>query len=83
MPKIICYAISCSAEGMMDVRKLYVWGEWGNSKSLPLTRSEANKRIKACQKRHKCLFCDAEVHKITVERTKKTFRHGGGQINAT
>jgi len=75
MPKIVCYAISCSAMSDIDIRKLYVWGEWHHKTWLPLTEHEARKRIKLCKKKHGCETCDAEVHKVVIERTKKTFRH--------
>jgi len=72
MAKIKFYVISCSAMGDMDVRKLYVWGEWHHNTWLPKTEHEARKRIKLCRKKYCCEACDAEVHKVVVERTKKT-----------
>jgi len=74
MPKIICYAVSCSAMGDIDIRKLYVWGEWRHNTWLPKTEREARERIKLCKEKHYCEYCDAEIHKITIERTEKTFK---------
>ena len=75
MAKIKFYVISCSAMGDIDVRKLYVWGEWHHKTWLPLTEHEARKRIKLCRKKHSCETCDAEVHKVVIERKKKTYKH--------
>jgi hypothetical protein len=68
--KIIFYVYSCSAETEMDIRSLYVSGESQFLGGLPGTSKEAHRRILECQKKTKCLKCDAEVHKCEVERTK-------------
>ena len=72
MAKIKAYVISCSSDGEMDSRKLFVWGEMGAARWLPETESEANKRILICQKETKCKICDAEVHEIELKRTTET-----------
>ena len=73
MPKIKCYAISCSADVEVDIRKLYVWGGGGiSAKWLPETKGEIKKRLNQCRRELKCDACDAEIHEIVIERTKKT-----------
>lgn len=74
MAKIIIYPISCSSEGELDARKLYVWGEWDKAKWLPLTKGEAQRRIELCRKENKCKTCDAQVHRVEIQRTKKTYK---------
>lgn len=72
MAKIKTCVITCSSDGELDVRKLLVWGQIGRINSLPENRHEANRRILGCQKEYRCEICDAEIHKIVIERTKIT-----------
>lgn len=72
--KIHCYVISCSSDSMLDTRKLFIWGEMGMARWLPETMAEAKKRILQCQKESKCESCDAEIHRVVIERTEKTKR---------
>lgn len=75
MAQIKCFAISCSSDAEVDARKLYVWGAIKFARWLPESVGEAKKRIKRCQQEHKCVPCDAEIHKIVIERTEKTKKH--------
>jgi hypothetical protein len=81
MSKIKCFAISCSSDAEIDVRKLYVWGGIRSARWLPETRSEAKKRIEVCRKEHGCEVCDAQIHAVTIARTKKTKRQLGYNKN--
>jgi len=60
MAKINCYVITCSSDNEMDIRSLYVWGEWGSARWLPTTKTA-------------CEFCDAQIHKIYIERNRNTY----------
>jgi len=73
MAKINCYVITCSSDNEMDIRSLYVWGEWGSARWLPTTKKEAQRRIEECRKKNACEFCDAQIHKIYIERNKNTY----------
>lgn len=72
MAKVICYPITCSSDAETDIRRLYVWGEWESAKWLPTSREEAKRRIAMCKEKNKCQHCDAQIHKVVIERTKKT-----------
>ena len=74
MPIIKIYVISCSCDVELDVRKLYVWGGLKSARFLPDNRAEAKRRVKKCQVENKCQICDAEIHEIRLERTKKTLK---------
>jgi len=73
--KIITYVVSCSSELELDARRLYVWGGIKAARYNPENRREMERRIEICQAENKCQICDAEIHKITLKRTKKTFKH--------
>ena len=73
MAKLSTFVISCSADGRVDTRKLFIWGQIGNLNWLPETQSEAKKRIIMCQKQNNCSVCDCEIHQVMLERTKKTY----------
>jgi hypothetical protein len=74
MSLIKTYAISCSSDVELDVRKLYVWGGLKSARFLPDSLAEAKRRVKKCQAENKCQNCDAEIHEIKLERTKKTLK---------
>lgn len=71
MAKIKAYVISCSSDGDVDVRRLFVWGD-GDARSLPMRRAEAERRIIICRKNMQCHVCDAEIHEICIKRTLST-----------
>jgi len=73
MAKINCYVITCSSDNEMDIRSLYVWGEWGSARWLPTTKKEAQRRVEECRKKTACEFCDAQIHKIYIERNRNTY----------
>ncbi len=64
--------ISCSSDAWIDARGLYVWGSTKHVRFLPNDVREAKKRIAECQAEYQCVFCDAEIHKIVIKRTKET-----------
>lgn len=68
MPTIRFFIISCSS-GVRCPEPLFVWGE-GADHSMPTTRWEAEGRITACQKKEKCLKCDAQIHRIYLSRSR-------------
>ena len=72
MPKIICYPISCSSDEEVDIRRLFVWGELGSARWLPITKEEAKRRMLKCREREKCNHCDAQIHRVEISRTKMT-----------
>jgi hypothetical protein len=72
MATIKFYIISCSSDTEMDVRNLYCWGEWESAAFMPDTRQEALDRIERCRKKNKCESCDAEIHRVSIRRKKKT-----------
>jgi hypothetical protein len=72
--KIRLYAISCSSMVELNVTKLFVWGGSPYCCWLPQTEEEALKQINACRKKHKCIYCDAEIHIVEVDRTRKTYK---------
>ena len=74
MSKIKCFAVSCSSDVELDVRKLYIWGGLKSAYFLPDNKSEAKRRVKKCQVENKCQTCDAEIHEIRIERTKRTLK---------
>lgn len=37
-------------------------------------KAEAKRRVKKCQVENKCQTCDAEIHEVILERTKKTLK---------
>ena len=65
--------LSCSGDGNLNRRFLYVHGE-GSHHSLPISSSEARKRRRACQKKMKCSECDAEIHECVIVREKPTLK---------
>ena len=70
--KIKVYAISCSSDGEVNVRNLFVWGQFGNRSWLPTTQTEAKKRVIMCQKENHCDYCDYQIHEIEIDRTVPT-----------
>ena len=76
MAKIKAYVISCSGDAIdLDIRNLFVWGGYGYATWLPKIKVEIMKRLEMCRRENKCAFCDAEIHKIIIERTKLTFKN--------
>ncbi|MFX1537685.1 MAG: hypothetical protein ACFFDI_26105 [Promethearchaeota archaeon] len=73
MAKISAYLISCSSDAGLDTRKLYIWGQIGKISWLPESYAEAKKRVMMCQEQNKCAVCDYEIHKVTRDRTKRTY----------
>ena len=71
------FVISCSSDGDVNQRFLYVHGE-RKEQSLPTTWSEAKKRQLDCQKSMKCQECDAEIHQCLIRREFSTLK----QMNA-
>ena len=67
------FVISCSSDGNVNQRFLYIHGE-RNHQALPTTWSEAKKRQLDCQKSMKCNECDAEIHQCSIKREKKTLK---------
>ena len=67
------FVISCSSDGDVNQRFLYVHGE-RNHQSLPTMRNEARKRILSCQEEMKCQECDAEIHQRSITRERKTLK---------
>lgn len=66
------YVISCSSDCPdVDARSLYVWGEWEGARWFPDTVKEARKRIRVCREKYKCRLCDAQVHKVKIERKEE------------
>jgi len=72
MAKINAIIISCSSDAELDARRLFLWGAGKYAKWLPDSIHEAKKRIIQCRIEHKCACCDAEIHKVEIERTKLT-----------
>lgn len=70
--KIKCFAISCSSDGDMDARNLYVWGGEGTASWLPDSIKGVKQRLERCRQKYGCSPCDAEVHEITILRTRST-----------
>ena len=72
MAKLHCVVVSCSADNNeIDIRNLYIWGELDSAHWLPDTKREAIRRVGKCRKKNQCKFCDAEIHKIQIERIKE------------
>ena len=69
---IFAYVISCSSDAERPFESLYVWGEFGEARWLASTAKEAQMRIDACRKKMGCRTCDAETHRVTIERTTMT-----------
>lgn len=67
------FVISCSSDGDVNLRFLYVHGE-RKYHSLPTTHSEARKRLLNCQEKMGCNDCDAEIHQCSIAREKKTLK---------
>ena len=67
------FVISCSSDGDVNQRFLYVHGE-RNHQSLPTSWSEAKKRLSNCQEEIKCQECDAEIHQCAITRERKTLK---------
>ena len=67
------FVISCSSDGDVNQRFLYIHGE-RNHQSLPTTWSEAKKRLVDCRDKTKCNECDAEIHQCSITRGKKTIK---------
>ena len=74
MARIRLYAISCSSMVELNVSKLFVWGGTPHCCWLPQSEDEARKMVANCRKRHKCDYCDAEIHALEIKRKKKTFK---------
>ena len=66
------FAISCSSDAELDARRLFVWGGIRHTRWLPESLVEARRRILECRKEYKCERCDAEVHGISIDRTRTT-----------
>ena len=76
------FVISCSSDGDVNQRFLYVHGERKHH-SLPTMRNEARKRLLNCQEEMKCDACDAEIHQCLIRREKKTLKqkNAGEEVN--
>jgi len=72
MAKISAIIISCSSDADLDSRRLFLWGAGKYAKWLPDSMSEAKKRVIQCKRECGCDYCDAEIHKIELDRTKLT-----------
>jgi hypothetical protein len=67
------YVISCSSDSVrLDARSLYVWGEMGAAKWLPDSEREAKRRISQCKIHTRCKDCDAEIHRVAIQRRSPT-----------
>ena len=66
------YIISCSSDAEKPLGQLDVWGELDTARWFPSTAKEARMRVEACRKKMKCRECDAEIHRVIVERTRPT-----------
>ena len=71
------FVISCSSDGDVNQRFLYIHGE-RKHQALPTTHSEARKRLSSCKKEVKCQECDAEIHQCLIRREFSTLK----QMNA-
>jgi len=71
------FVISCSSDGDVNQRFLYIHGE-RKHQSLPTTHSEARKRLSSCKKEMECQECDAEIHQCLIRREFSTLK----QMNA-
>jgi len=67
------FVISCSSDGDVNQRFLYIHGERKHH-ALPTTWSEAKKRLFDCQESTKCNECDAEIHQCSIMREKETLK---------
>jgi len=67
------FVISCSSDGDVNQRFLYIHGE-RKHQSLPTTHSEARKRLLSCREEMKCDICDAEIHQCSITREKETIK---------
>lgn len=67
------FVISCSSDGDVNQRFLYVHGE-RRHQSLPTTYAEAKKRLSSCREDMKCDSCDAEIHQCSIRRERKTLK---------
>lgn len=74
MSRIFCHVISCSSDTSLNVSKLLVWGEGKHAGFLPQTSAEIKERLADCQKKTGCEHCDAEIHKLEINRTEKTYK---------
>jgi hypothetical protein len=72
MPNVKGYVISCSSDGEVDARNLYLWGEMPHARWFAETSKEAKRRVEWCRKEYKCAECDAQVHAIEISRTRST-----------
>ena len=72
------FVISCSSDGDVNQRFLYIHGE-RNHQSLPTSWSETKKRQLNCQKAMKCDSCDAEIHQCSITREKETLKQGNAR----
>jgi hypothetical protein len=67
------YVISCSSDNIkLDARNLYVWGEMGAARWFPGSLREATRRICECRKKTGCKSCDAEIHRVCIQRKAPT-----------
>lgn len=71
--KVRFYVISCSSDGMINQRYLYIHGELGTG-ALPSKLKEARERVFKCFGKNKCNQCDAEVHVCHITRDRKTLK---------
>jgi len=74
MSKIKTYVISCSSDVELDARGLYVWGGIKKARFLPESIKDAKRRVLKCRIETGCQSCDAEIHEVILERTKKTLK---------
>jgi hypothetical protein len=70
MPSIKFFIFSCSQD-VHCPEPLIVWGSLYLSQAMPDTREEAENRILECRQLTGCKNCDAEIHRIYLNRSRK------------
>lgn len=73
------YVVSCSSD-CIDLNKpnLVVWSGILRHDELASDIKELKRGIAQCKKYTECQNCDAEIHEITIIRTKQTLKESLG-----